>query len=130
MLQIYDLSGNKIHSIHSDKSIFLSKKSNTGSGKPKGTNTPKKKKDGSVASTVNSSNSSNGSGTSTDSSSTSLSTSPSTSLSSSAIHLTSGSQHSEPLEPNKKILHAVWHPKEDTMAIAATNNLFIFSGIS
>jgi serine/threonine-protein phosphatase 2A regulatory subunit B len=41
-----------------------------------------------------------------------------------------GSSNSvEPLELNKKILHAVWHPKEDTMAIAATNNLFIFTGI-
>lgn len=28
---------------------------------------------------------------------------------------------------NKKILHASYHPKEDTIAIAATNNLFIFS---
>ena len=28
---------------------------------------------------------------------------------------------------NKKILHAAWHPKENTIAIAATNNLFIFS---
>lgn len=27
---------------------------------------------------------------------------------------------------NKKILHASWHPREDTIAIAATNNLFIF----
>lgn len=28
---------------------------------------------------------------------------------------------------NKKILHASYHPREDTIAIAATNNLFIFS---
>ncbi|CAD6576442.1 MAG: protein phosphatase 2A regulatory subunit cdc55 [Cyphobasidiales sp. Tagirdzhanova-0007] len=28
---------------------------------------------------------------------------------------------------NKKILHASWHPKEDTIAIAATNNLFLFA---
>ncbi|WFD35573.1 protein phosphatase 2A regulatory subunit cdc55 [Malassezia cuniculi] len=28
---------------------------------------------------------------------------------------------------NKKILHAAYHPQEDTIAIAATNNLFIFT---
>lgn len=28
---------------------------------------------------------------------------------------------------NKKILHASYHPRENTVAIAATNNLFIFS---
>ncbi|EPZ36718.1 Protein phosphatase 2A, regulatory subunit PR55 domain-containing protein [Rozella allomycis CSF55] len=28
---------------------------------------------------------------------------------------------------NKKILHTSWHPKENSIAIAATNNLFIFS---
>ncbi|KAI3625684.1 hypothetical protein CBS9595_001045 [Malassezia furfur] len=28
---------------------------------------------------------------------------------------------------NKKILHASYHPREETIAIAATNNLFIFS---
>lgn len=28
---------------------------------------------------------------------------------------------------NKKILHASWHPQEDTIAIAATNNLFLFA---
>jgi len=28
----------------------------------------------------------------------------------------------------KKILHGSWHPKENTIAIAATNNLFIWSG--
>jgi serine/threonine-protein phosphatase 2A regulatory subunit B len=27
----------------------------------------------------------------------------------------------------KKILHASYHPRENTIAIAATNNLFIFS---
>ncbi|KAI7856055.1 WD40-repeat-containing domain protein [Circinella umbellata] len=27
---------------------------------------------------------------------------------------------------NKKILHASWHPRENTIAVAATNNLFIF----
>lgn len=33
----------------------------------------------------------------------------------------------EPLDFNKKILHASWHPKENTIAIAATNNLFLYS---
>jgi serine/threonine-protein phosphatase 2A regulatory subunit B len=28
---------------------------------------------------------------------------------------------------NKKIMHASWHPREDTIAVAATNNLFIFT---
>jgi len=28
---------------------------------------------------------------------------------------------------NKKILHGSWHPRENTIAIAATNNLFIFA---
>merc|ERR1711939_73761 len=28
---------------------------------------------------------------------------------------------------NKKILHASWHPRENTIAIAATNNLFLYS---
>ncbi|KAK9448649.1 WD40-repeat-containing domain protein [Limtongia smithiae] len=28
---------------------------------------------------------------------------------------------------NKKILHMSWHPHEDSIAIAATNNLFVFS---
>ncbi|KAM0787601.1 Protein phosphatase PP2A regulatory subunit B [Microbotryomycetes sp. NB124-2] len=28
---------------------------------------------------------------------------------------------------NKKILHASWHPRESTIAIAATNNLFLYS---
>ncbi|CAO3638027.1 unnamed protein product [Mucor hiemalis] len=28
---------------------------------------------------------------------------------------------------NKKILHSSWHPRENTIAIAATNNLFIFT---
>lgn len=32
-------------------------------------------------------------------------------------------------EPKKKILHASWHSKENTLAIAATNNLFIFSDL-
>ncbi|SCZ89021.1 BZ3501_MvSof-1269-A2-R1_C40g00185 [Microbotryum saponariae] len=31
---------------------------------------------------------------------------------------------------NKKILHASWHPRESTIAIAATNNLFLYSQTS
>ncbi|TIC48412.1 protein phosphatase 2A regulatory B subunit [Wallemia mellicola] len=31
---------------------------------------------------------------------------------------------------NKKILHASWHPNEDTIAIGATNNLFLFSRLN
>ncbi|KDN36744.1 protein phosphatase 2A regulatory subunit PR55 [Tilletiaria anomala UBC 951] len=31
---------------------------------------------------------------------------------------------------NKKILHASFHPRENTIAIAATNNLFIFSALN
>ncbi|KAF2237972.1 protein phosphatase-like protein pp2a regulatory subunit B [Viridothelium virens] len=30
---------------------------------------------------------------------------------------------------NKKILHMSWHPSEDSIAIAATNNLFVFSAL-
>ncbi|KAK3068711.1 protein phosphatase 2A regulatory subunit cdc55 [Teratosphaeriaceae sp. CCFEE 6253] len=30
---------------------------------------------------------------------------------------------------NKKILHMSWHPREDSIAIAATNNLFVFSAL-
>ncbi|EJD47942.1 protein phosphatase 2A regulatory subunit PR55 [Auricularia subglabra TFB-10046 SS5] len=33
----------------------------------------------------------------------------------------------EAVDFNKKILHASWHPRENTIAIAATNNLFLFS---
>jgi serine/threonine-protein phosphatase 2A regulatory subunit B len=33
----------------------------------------------------------------------------------------------EYMDYNKKILHASWHPKENTIAVAATNNLFIFT---
>ncbi|KAJ7031899.1 WD40-repeat-containing domain protein [Mycena alexandri] len=33
----------------------------------------------------------------------------------------------EPQDFNKKILHASWHPKEPTVAIAATNSLFVYS---
>lgn len=30
---------------------------------------------------------------------------------------------------NKKILHTSWHPHESTIAVAATNNLFIFTKV-
>lgn len=30
------------------------------------------------------------------------------------------------LDFNKKILHTAWHPKENIIAVAATNNLFLF----
>ncbi|KAI0272509.1 protein phosphatase 2A regulatory B subunit [Gloeopeniophorella convolvens] len=33
----------------------------------------------------------------------------------------------ETLDFNKKILHTSWHPRENTIAIAATNNLFLYS---
>ena len=33
------------------------------------------------------------------------------------------------LDFSKKILHTSWHPKENIIAIAATNNLYIFHGI-
>ncbi|ODV91327.1 hypothetical protein CANCADRAFT_32004 [Tortispora caseinolytica NRRL Y-17796] len=33
----------------------------------------------------------------------------------------------ESIDFNKKILHMSWHPNEDSIAIAATNNLFVFS---
>ncbi|KAF7370068.1 Protein phosphatase PP2A regulatory subunit B [Mycena sanguinolenta] len=35
----------------------------------------------------------------------------------------------EPQDFNKKILHASWHPREATVAIAATNSLFIYSAV-
>ncbi|CAO3636906.1 unnamed protein product [Mucor hiemalis] len=34
---------------------------------------------------------------------------------------------SEFMDYNKKILHSSWHPRENTIAVAATNNLFIFT---
>jgi serine/threonine-protein phosphatase 2A regulatory subunit B len=33
----------------------------------------------------------------------------------------------ENIDFNKKILHAAWHPQENSIAVAATNNLFLFS---
>jgi len=35
----------------------------------------------------------------------------------------------EAIDFNKKILHGSWHPRENTIAIAATNNLFLFSSV-
>lgn len=31
------------------------------------------------------------------------------------------------IDYTKKILHASWHPQEHSVAVAATNNLFLFS---
>lgn len=31
------------------------------------------------------------------------------------------------LDFNRKILHSAWHPEENILAVAATNNLYIFS---
>ncbi|KAA1083268.1 protein phosphatase 2A regulatory subunit cdc55 [Puccinia graminis f. sp. tritici] len=36
-------------------------------------------------------------------------------------------QETENIDFGKRIMHASWHPREDTIAIAATNNLFLFS---
>jgi len=33
--------------------------------------------------------------------------------------------HAESLDFNKKILHTAWHPSENVIAVAATNNLFL-----
>lgn len=33
----------------------------------------------------------------------------------------------DPVDFNKKILHASWHPRDSIIAVAATNNLFIFA---
>ncbi|CAO1625116.1 unnamed protein product [Jaminaea pallidilutea] len=38
-----------------------------------------------------------------------------------------GQINTDNVDFNKKILHASYHPRENTIAIAATNNLFIFS---
>ncbi|KAJ2999993.1 protein phosphatase 2A regulatory subunit cdc55 [Globomyces sp. JEL0801] len=35
----------------------------------------------------------------------------------------------ETLDFGKKIIHASWHPRENTVALAATNNLFLFQGM-
>jgi serine/threonine-protein phosphatase 2A regulatory subunit B len=32
------------------------------------------------------------------------------------------------LDFSKKILHAAWHPAESVVAVAATNNLYLFQG--
>ncbi|CAO3622293.1 unnamed protein product [Cunninghamella echinulata] len=40
---------------------------------------------------------------------------------------TSSNVGSDNMDFNKKILHASWHPKENSIAVAATNNLFIFT---
>ena len=34
------------------------------------------------------------------------------------------------LDFNKKILHTAWHPSENVIAVAATNNLFLLQVIS
>lgn len=31
------------------------------------------------------------------------------------------------LDFNRKILHSAWHPQENILAVAATNNLYLFS---
>jgi serine/threonine-protein phosphatase 2A regulatory subunit B len=36
--------------------------------------------------------------------------------------------NTDALEYTKKIVHASWHPRENTIALAATNNLFLFQG--
>ncbi|KAK9357159.1 WD40-repeat-containing domain protein [Lipomyces starkeyi] len=36
-------------------------------------------------------------------------------------------RENDDIDFNKKILHMSWHPHEDSIAIAATNNLFVFS---
>lgn len=38
-----------------------------------------------------------------------------------------GPPSAENTDFDKKILHAAWHPQENSIAVAATNNLFIFS---
>eukprot|EP00117_Sycon_ciliatum_P006522 scpid64504/ scgid1840/ Serine/threonine-protein phosphatase 2A 55 kDa regulatory subunit B alpha isoform; PP2A subunit B isoform B55-alpha; PP2A subunit B isoform BRA; PP2A subunit B isoform PR55-alpha; PP2A subunit B isoform R2-alpha; PP2A subunit B isoform alpha len=34
----------------------------------------------------------------------------------------------ESIDFNRKVLHSAWHPREKVVAVAATNNLFIFQG--
>jgi serine/threonine-protein phosphatase 2A regulatory subunit B len=38
-----------------------------------------------------------------------------------------GQMETTGIDFNKKILHSSWHPRENTIAIAATNNLFLYS---
>lgn len=38
-----------------------------------------------------------------------------------------GMMYGDSSDFNKKILHASWHPQENVLAVAATNNLFIFT---
>ena len=38
-----------------------------------------------------------------------------------------GMSNMDDIDFNKKILHSSWHPGENTIAVAATNNLFIFT---
>ncbi|KAG8935977.1 protein phosphatase 2A regulatory subunit cdc55 [Tulasnella sp. 419] len=38
-----------------------------------------------------------------------------------------GGMNVEAIDFNKKIMHGSWHPRENTIAIAATNNLFLYS---
>ncbi|KAI8076887.1 protein phosphatase PP2A regulatory subunit B [Halteromyces radiatus] len=49
-----------------------------------------------------------------------------TSLGGGVSSSTSG-MNSDNMDFNKKILHASWHPRENSIAVAATNNLFIFT---
>ncbi|EEB05510.1 protein phosphatase regulatory subunit Pab1 [Schizosaccharomyces japonicus yFS275] len=50
-----------------------------------------------------------------------------TSRNNNAMGTASAGLDPDTLDYNKKILHASWHPHEDSVAIAATNNLFVFS---
>lgn len=36
-------------------------------------------------------------------------------------------EETDPVDFSKKILHASWHPRDNIIAVAATNNLFIFA---
>lgn len=36
---------------------------------------------------------------------------------------------SDQLQFDRKILHTAWHPKDNIIALAATNNLYIFSDV-
>jgi serine/threonine-protein phosphatase 2A regulatory subunit B len=37
--------------------------------------------------------------------------------------------NADALDYTRKILHASWHPRENTVALAATNNLYLFSQV-